>query len=153
MNNQPIPKVLTLWQPWALLFAHGIKQYETRPKATSYVGTYLIHSAKSMNKISKDICQTEFFADALTELGINSYKDLQRGVILGAYEQKKCISVEDIIIQLSEKEIAFGDYSSGRFVWQGSNHRIIKSPIPYTNGQGYYLPYKGDMELIKNLMQ
>ena len=146
------PKVLTIWQPWALLFAHGIKQYETRPKPTSYKGTYLIHAAKAMNRIQKNICNEEFFADALTNLGIKSYKELERGVILGAYEQEICIPVKEIITKLSQQERAFGDYSPGRFVWKGIDHRIVENPIPYTNGQGYYRSYKGDMELIKSLI-
>jgi hypothetical protein len=155
------PKVLTLWQPWALLFAHGIKQYETRPKSTSYTGTYLIHAAGSMNKISKEVCNEEFFADALTNLGVKSYKDLQTGVILGAYEQERCLRLNGSITlplfgfsmeNLSEQEKAFGNYDLGRWVWIGSNHRVIKEVFEYKNGQGYYLKYKGDLTLIDELV-
>jgi hypothetical protein len=160
LQDKDIPRVITLWQPWATLFAHGIKQYETRPKATNYQGTYLIHAAGSMNKISKETCNQEFFADALTKLGISSYKDLQTGVILGAYEQEQCFKIKGIlrlplfdfsVDKLSEQEKSFGNYDLGRWVWMGKNHRVIKKPFNYKNGQGYYLKYKGDLKLIEEL--
>ena len=38
-------KAITIWQPWASLLAHGVKQYETRSWATSYRGPIAIHAA------------------------------------------------------------------------------------------------------------
>lgn len=39
-------KAITIWQPWASLLAHGMKQYETRSWATKYRGPIAIHAAK-----------------------------------------------------------------------------------------------------------
>ena len=160
-----IYKVLTLWQPWATLFAYGIKQMETRPKSTSFGGTYLIHSAKQFNKSQKDKCEEKYFAEALHSLGIEDIKKLPVGAIIGAYDHIQCIKIPifpeiisrtysypenskmkdlDIIVPPNYPELAFGDYTPGRYVWTGDNHRVLKEPIPYKNGQGYYLPFKGD---------
>lgn len=39
-------KAISLWQPWATLFATEIKKYETRSWATNYRGPIAIHAAK-----------------------------------------------------------------------------------------------------------
>jgi len=140
-------KVLTLWQPWATLFAHGIKKIETRPKPTSYEGTYLIHAAKQFNKYQKDICKKEYFAEALESLGIKNDNDLVRGAVVGAYDHIQCVELitdEKFRRFLDYPERAFGDYTPGRYAWIGENHRVLQEPIPYKNGQGYYLNFKGD---------
>lgn len=163
------PKVLSLWQPWATLLAYGLKLNETRPSATSYVGTQLIHATGTINKQSKWYCEQEFFKEALASIGIHSWKDLPRGAIVGAYDQEACwrITQEEELIatrkhatgqvkgkdwmdiaDLTDQEYAFGNYNEGRYIWTGSDHRFLTEPIPYKNGQGYYLPYKGDFELI-----
>lgn len=155
------PKVLTLWQPWATLFAFGLKKNETRPKPTSYKGTYLIHAASQMNRLSKEICNEEYFSEALESLGIKSYKDLPCGAIIGAYDHKLCLQVKKYggnrqgtwnVANISLEEYAFGNYSENRFVWFGENHRALEVPVPYKNGQGYYLNYKGDLQLIQSLI-
>lgn len=38
-------KAITVWQPWATLWARGAKQFETRSWATSYRGPIAIHAA------------------------------------------------------------------------------------------------------------
>jgi hypothetical protein len=69
-------KVLTLYQPWATLYAHGIKKIETRPSPTSYRGTYLIHAAKKWSKEQMTICQQEPFKSELIKLGfLHELKD------------------------------------------------------------------------------
>lgn len=155
-----IPKVITLWQPWATLLAYGLKKNETRPKPTKYVGTYLIHAAKRFTYEQQEVCYEPYFLEALTEIGINSLKDLPLGYIVGAYDQVRCLNIYEKYgysnqfhtDTLSQKERAFGDYSQGRWVWIGNNHRALQNPIPYKGGQGYYLDYKGDLSLISSLI-
>jgi hypothetical protein len=46
---------LSLWQPWASLWACGAKEFETRSRPISYRGPIAIHAAaKSMKSILKD---------------------------------------------------------------------------------------------------
>lgn len=159
-------KVLTLWQPWATLLAYGVKQNETRPNYTTWKGTYLIHAAKSMARFQKDICQKEPFKSELEKIGITHYSQLPTGAVIGAFSVKwwNCIfeglggkfttcQSDDLVAELGPKEIAFGDYGKGRYVWFGENHRVLENPIPYKNGQGYYLNFKGSAGNVKELLQ
>jgi len=158
--------VLTLWEPWATLFVYDVKKFETRPKPTSHKGTYLIHAARRMDKFQKDICQTEPFASALASIGIKDYKDFKPGAIVGSYEHEYCAQMQSaynkkvffetpgiVIIPDSrvvfpkEKEIAFGDWREGRYVWAGSDKKVFKNPIMYKNGQGYYQPLRPSVDI------
>ena len=167
--NTDVPKVLTLWQPWATLYVHKIKKLETRPKETSHRGTYLIHSAQKWSKEQAEICIREPFKSALVQIGYlhkhesedDGYKgyyfSFPMGFIIGAVDIERCAKIyswsdgyfwihnhEMVWTRIIEPELSFGDYTPGRFAWLGSNHRILMEPIPYKNGQGYYLPFKGD---------
>jgi hypothetical protein len=154
-------KVLTLWQPWATLLVNGVKKNETRPKASSWRGTYLIHAAKQMHGLDKDLCQKEPFKSELAKLGINDWRQLPTGCIIGAFNVAYCapclhgaIVFRNNYVRMPQYQVdepldfAFGDFSHGRFAWVGENHRQLATPIKYTNGQGYYLPFKGDASQI-----
>jgi hypothetical protein len=161
-------RVLTLWQPWASLLVHGIKRIETRPSATSWTsekGVYLIHAASKWTKEQRDICMTEPFASALKGIGykpeeFDSVFKLPTGQIIGAIEIIGCRKIrnENGIItcigkqsffNIKEPELSFGDYSTGRFAWLTHNPRILKTPIPYKGGQGYYQKFKGDINKLE----
>ena len=45
MPEITVMKAITVWQPWASLWACGAKQFETRPWATKYRGPIAIHAA------------------------------------------------------------------------------------------------------------
>jgi activating signal cointegrator 1 len=156
-------KVLTLWQPWASLLVHGVKQIETRPKPTSWTvekGIYLIHAASKWSKEQIEICKQKPFHDALTYLEYE-YLDkklfnLPLGQIIGAIEVTKSCNIFSLTENMAqidtigdveiicEPELSFGDYRTDRFAWLTKNPRILKEPIPYKGGQGYYVPFKGD---------
>lgn len=163
-------RVLTMWQPWASLLAHKFKLNETRPKNTSFRGTYLIHAACRFDKFQKRICYEEPFFSALKSVGLMYdfktkrgeiiwYPFLPKGQIIGAFQVDKCIevSINSPFINASflydgqtiqGNEYKFGDYRVGRSVWIGKNHRLLEFPIDYKNGQGYYLKYKGDLNQL-----
>jgi activating signal cointegrator 1 len=159
-------KVLTLWQPWASLVVHGFKKFETRPVATSYEGTYLIHAAQKWTGDQIALCTDEPFYSALSELGILDKpidKLLPLGCIMGAVEITGCYNVtapaaglpnswfkrsDGKTILINETEQAFGDYSPGRFVWEFKNHRALIDPIPYKGGQGYYCNLYADQDVL-----
>ena len=98
-------KVLTLWEPWATLYAHGIKKIETRPKATKWTvekGVYLIHSAQKWSEDQAKICIQEPFKSELSKLGcLYQYEDFDigykgysfkfnHGQIIGSIEIVEC---------------------------------------------------------------
>lgn len=161
-------KVLTIWEPSATLYAHGIKKIETRPKPTSYKGIYLIHAAIKWTKRQKELCLSKYFFTELLKLGYLSIKDkysiptinidkFKFGHIIGAVDIKSCARINnffgDVTTSMTEwsdetvieqPELSFGDYTPGRYAWIGENHRILKEPIPYKGSQGYYSEFKGD---------
>lgn len=171
-------KVLTLWQPWASFLVHGIKKIETRPSPTNWTaekGIYLIHAAQKWDKQLAEICIQELFKSELEKLGfIHKYEDdeigykgysfsFPMGAIIGAVEVLECVRIinypsQDIFSPIKIKgkkleypECEFGDYRDGRFAWLCQNPRVLKTPIPYKGGQGYYQNFKGDKSLIEYL--
>jgi len=161
-------KVLTVWQPWATLLVYGIKKNETRPKPTSWTaekGVYLIHAAQKWTLEQVRICLTEPFKSELRKHGffIKIYAgnrkietNLPLGQIIGSIEVTKCCNIfsktenmaqidtiGDIEI-IVDPELSFGDYQEGRYAWLTQNPRILKEPIPYNGGQGYYQKFRGD---------
>jgi len=152
--TEPI-KVLTLWQPWATLHAAGVKRDETRPKETSHKGTYLVHAAETFPPEARELCEQEPFKSELAKLGYYNWKDLPTAAIVGSVDYEKYGQVcwmldgyinwqDDTKTRLADlerespNEVAFGDYTLGRWIWKGKNHQTFKTPIPYKNGQGYY---------------
>jgi hypothetical protein len=171
-------RVLTIWQPWATFFVHGIKKIETRPAPTTWTaekGIYLIHAAQKWTLDQRKICRSEPFYSEIMKLripiqitrgigGSLGFPDWKfpLGCIIGSIEVVECLKIPIdyrinkmfgfILAQagctLTEREIEFGDYSHGRYVWLCQNPRIIKEPIPYKNGQGYYQKFKGDVNQL-----
>lgn len=148
-------KVLTLWQPWASLLVYGFKKIETRPTFTNWTidhGIYLIHAAKKWTNELDVISKQTPFKEALKGLQLNL------GCIIGSIEIIECTPIiedhEGHISLLNEIpvtgiEAAFGDYRNGRYAWICNAPQILKTPIPYKNGQGYYQNYQGNVnELI-----
>ena len=187
MKNKDI-RIITLYQPWATLLAHGIKKNETRPKSTTHTfekGSYLIHAAKKWTKQQNDLCLTEPFKSNLENLGypasleshyasVNGLDGIvfPLGQIIGSFEVKECLYVHNreydfdslelkgayLAELISNKisnliirnpELKFGDYSFGRSIWIGQNHRVLKNPIPYKGSQGYYAKFKGNINDLK----
>jgi hypothetical protein len=167
-------KVLTLWQPWATLLVHGIKKIETRPKATNWTiekGSYLIHAASKWDKWQQKLCLDEPFYSELRKVwhywyncSIDElkYPNLPIGQIIGSIDITECQQIiynnsddfKTIYAKLqdgtiiNDPEESFGDYTPGRYAWLTQNPRILKTPIPYKNGQGYYQNFKGDVNQL-----
>lgn len=177
----PQYKVLTLWQPWASLLAYGAKKIETRPKPTTWTaekGTYLIHAASKWTKEQAEICIQEPFKSALMNLGyLHKHEDENTGYkgysfsfpmssIIGSIEVTECCEITYVhpileramyinshrtYFEVRDSEYHFGDYTEGRYAWLTQNPRVLKTPIPYKGGQGYYVPFKGDVNQLEFL--
>lgn len=153
MDNNNI-RVLTMWEPWATLLIHGIKRYETRPNHTTHRGVYLIHTAKKFTKDQKKFCGT--IGKHLRLCGIYSHSDFNLGAIIGSVEIIGCVNMVDHLTSgvsnknnialntLSIAENTLGDWQVGRSAWIFKNRKILKTPIPYKGGQGYYQKFKSD---------
>lgn len=113
-------KVITLWQPWASLIAHGYKTYETRSWTTSYRGQLAIHAAKRLPERGELAGQTDILA-ALKEIGIKAVGDLPFGCIL-------CVA------ELVDVTPTGGN----RYAWHLENISLLPEPIPATGRQGLW---------------
>jgi len=141
-------KTITLWQPWALLITKGDKKIETRswkaPK--ELIGKRMaIHVAKKMPILGKKMCRV--FARLL---GIKDYTGswfyyLERGVgpfgrVVATAKLVACVRVigntddeqADLENGMTVKgnELAFGDYSLGRYAWILEDIQPLEEPIP-----------------------
>jgi len=168
-------RVLTLWQPYASLLVHDIKKIETRPAPTSWTvekGVYLIHAASKWTKEQEKICLSDPFYAPLLDSGLLKWDGLHKwkpkcafmlplGKIIGAIEVTECcpitkIGIHNRFAELSvphklviDPELSFGDYRAGRYAWLTQNPRLLKTPIPYKGGQGYYQRFKGDISQLE----
>lgn len=129
-------KAITIKQPWATLIALGEKKFETRSWQTKYRGPLAIHAGKS---IDKDACEDSWIKGVLKEHGITSYKDLPTGVVLATVELVDCYKVEATLGHasvltkgktLNGLEVAFGDYTEGRYAWELTNLQVLPEPMP-----------------------
>lgn len=171
-------KVLTLWEPWATLVVHGIKKIETRPRPTSWTiekGTYLIHAAKKWTREQDNLCTYHnAFRINLNEIldcikiGRPYWKQyFDFGHIIGSVEIKECCIIHndnehlyntpriysdygnELYQVIKEPELSLGNYEDGRYAWILENQRVLKNPIPYKGGQGYYQNFKGDKNQLE----
>jgi len=107
----------------------GAKQFETRSWRSWYTGPVLIHASKSYPGWAKAYEKEEPFYSALRPRGCYAYPELACGHIIGRAEIVQCFRTELIRGPLSETEIAFGDYSDGRFAWKLANASFLPKPI------------------------
>jgi activating signal cointegrator 1 len=132
-------KALTLTQPWATLVAIGAKRVETRSWSTSYRGPLAIHAAKALPWSWSEFNPTRepAFAEALGDLApLNNYGSpdlacLPRGVVVATCDLIDVVQIDAYLrVQLSEAELAFGDYSDGRLAWLLANVKQLDEPVP-----------------------
>ncbi len=118
-------KALSLTQPWATLVALREKRIETRSWSTSYAGPLAIHAAKAFPGWAKELCEEEPFRSSLA---VQS-EQLPIGSVVCLVKLIGCRRTEDVRKQLTEKELAYGDYEDGRFAWFLEFDRIFEEPI------------------------
>lgn len=148
-----IIKAITVYDPWASLIALGEKKIETRGWYTKYRGPIAIHAGK---KYAGDISfQEPFFTalapqhsrlgDAPGKVGISYHL----GCILAICNLVDCINIDSIGKldgmpvwahlengqMIEGNELAFGDYTPGRYAWILEDVRRLAEPIPVRGRQ------------------
>lgn len=122
-------KALSLWQPWASLWACGRKHYETRAYKSNYRGPLLIHAAKTIcvdiDDALREICEDEF--------GAHWARELPAGALIGSCELLDCILTQHVHVDAEER--AQGNFTPGRYAWAVQNSQIFDRPIPYRGMQ------------------
>lgn len=135
-------KTLSLLQPWATVLATGHKQIETRSWNTRYRGTVLIHASKTRmgaNELMMYQKWEQQFGPLPTITPDQYGAIIGKGVIYdtdGAHRMRS----------ISAKELAFGDYSQGRYMWFFKDLKLFKEPIPCKGSLGLW-EYSGRLTI------
>lgn len=139
-------KALTIWQPWASLLVSGKKRYETRSWATAYRGPIAIHAAKRPVRRTIDALAADR-GDGWTALDYfdalfmrpGSINELPTGAVIGKALLVRCnLITEDFVAQLTQQELALGDFSLGRYAWEFEQMTQLIAPIPARGAQGLW---------------
>jgi len=130
---------LSLWQPWASLWASGEKMNETRgPRGrTTRRGRVLVHAAKRFDADVRAYCDMDPFKSCLAK-HVDTLSEIPLGALVGEVNLVDCVRVETIRDSLSEQEEEFGDYSDGRFALVADSWKLYDKPIPYRGMQGFF---------------
>lgn len=128
---------LSLWQPWATLWASGSKQIETRSWSTQYRGELAVHAAKKWTRELKEWCECDPFYDELHKV-MDSIDDMPLGCVVGVVRIIDCRPTRELVKTISNQELQFGDYEPGRFGFVATDFRLLKNPIPYKGQQGFF---------------
>lgn len=154
-------KAITEWEPYATLIVSGLKLYETRSRRTSIRGTIAIHAA-ARPPLSPEKYKIEAWnqiAAALRTKGIGfmKYIDLPRGAVVGTVEITGCEQVINMITrtnpvngaphpaailsngqEICGTQLAYGDFTPGRWVWMLKNPKMFETPVPAKGRQGFW---------------
>lgn len=122
---EPSFPCVSLWQPWASLWAAGRKKNETRDWMTSHRGLILIHAAK---RVETDI-DPQLVEIVVDQFGKDWATRLPRGAVIGNCKLVDMRSTNHLGVDA--QEYAQGNYGPDRFAWRGIEHRTFERPVPF----------------------
>lgn len=136
-------KAISLHQPWATLVAYQEKQYETRSWNPRHRGLLAIHAAKRFDDIQKALCLEDQFRQSLRRAGYGyetrrSLADLPFGAIVCVVNLVDIFPTGQVLDQLSDRELAFGNYGPGRYAWKLELVKRFTNPIPMAGMQSLF---------------
>lgn len=137
-----IVKAITLHQPWASLVVHDYKRWETRSWSTSYRGWLAIHAAKRKPRVV-EFHPYDVFHRRLKMIGcIDVPKvgdfNMPLGAVVGMAFLTHVGRTDFFVADANEDEIAFGDWSPGRFAWRLLWVTPFKVPVLASGRQGLW---------------
>lgn len=136
-------KVITLTAPWSWLAAARLKEFETRGWQHNYRGLLGIHTAQSLIPVGGPagllaLCAKPWFREAMIALGIKDPLAETRGCIIAVCNIVEIVPTRQIRGELEAMELAFGDYSDGRFAWRLTGMNKLRTPIEVRGAQGLW---------------
>jgi len=150
-------KAISLWQPWATLIVMGAKRVETRswkPPEALIGKRIAIHASKRLDPL---VLQPPF-----SDLISDPVKECPTGMLLGTCTLEGAFSIDheaDALMIASEYhrtdnghgytkptfdedavalELAFGDYTVGRWAWGLADVRPLVHPVPFNGRQKFW---------------
>lgn len=139
-------KALTVYQPWASLVALGEKKIETRGWYTKYRGPLAIHAGKAAHLSYQALANMDAtFNRALTgskEWNPVVWETLPFGSVIAICNLADCLAINEdglfnchgharnrVRLLPTGNELAFGDYTPGRFAWILEDVHRLQTPI------------------------
>jgi hypothetical protein len=136
-------RVISMWQPWATLWASGEKKIETRKWEFPWPLPCVIgiHAAKIWNGRLKAFADNEFCTDSLSRLGFRIWPKatLAFGAIIGLVRVVEHINTallhpgpaqSPFIKMMTRREKCFGDFTPGRYAWIADRFYLLTTPVP-----------------------
>jgi len=125
---------ITLTQPWASLIASSAKTIETRSWFTPFRGPIAIHAAKTFPRWAMELTHDpedgRLIRESLKASGVVTLADLPLGCVIATATLTACSPTAGISSTITDRELAFGDYSPGRFAWVFQDIIALPRPIP-----------------------
>jgi activating signal cointegrator 1 len=151
---QTVP-ILSLWQPWALLLAAGVKRIETRswPLRRPLPALLAVHAAKKWDALLFDLARRAPFRGHLEALGVRFPgtrptpvpPGLALGAVVGLVRVVEVAPSEKLHARLFADreqrrgpEIEFGDFTPGRWGFVCDAHLRLAEPVPMRGQQGLW---------------
>jgi hypothetical protein len=132
-------KAISLWQPFSSLISAGVKPHETRSWATSWRGELAIHAAKKWDRelrLHLDRCNAVLRQAGRPELP----ETLPLGAVVALATLRACGPTTFMGEPTARDalDLAFGDWSEGRFAWELADIRPLPEPIAWAGSQGLW---------------
>jgi hypothetical protein len=128
--NPPYADLIAACDPFPALG----KRYETRSWNIRPGAVLALYQTKGLGAQTtaafRARCAAPFFRETLAALGYASPDVLPRGAILATCRVVAVHAADAIRHCLSPREIAFGDYATGRYAWELAEVRRLPSPVP-----------------------
>lgn len=138
-------RAISLHQPWATLIAQGAKKIETRSWRTPRLGWVAIHAAKVMPPYALALTHDAVFQRAITDAVYEAILNPPRGAVVAVAQLVECRftgthdePTPQWVRDLSPQELAFGDFSPGRYGWRFEDVRALPEPVPCRGTQGIW---------------
>lgn len=154
-------KIITIHQPFALLFLLGLKVHETRGWQSSYRGPVLLHAARK--RITPDRRERLLDLVARAHRAGRIPRDVSPGVILEAAKRLRgrvighanltdVSRAGSVRARACELDVASGDWQESdenpRYVHRMEDVRAVLPSIPWKGRQGFYLPAPGALAAL-----
>lgn len=122
-------RAISLYQPWASLIAHGLKQYETRSWPTNFRGELAIQAGRHWTDEEREAARR--LRQHLPQAVQADLVDPQlRGCVLCLVELLDCEPTDVVRGRVSAEQRERGDYTLGRYALRvGSVQRLVQ-PVP-----------------------
>lgn len=136
-------KCVSIWNPYALLLAHGHKTIETRGWAApkSLIGQRIgICSTKTVKPEQRVAFEEAAFQKYYGPLGLpETLEAMPNGCLLATALLYSCdVITEEDLDDITEEEKSFGWFEPGRYAWRVRYIERLPAPLPVRGAQGVW---------------